>query len=167
MTDKQWATLLAIIGGETIAPLPVAFIIDSPWLPNWAGMTILEYYASEERWLETNFKAIREFPECIFLPGFWSEFGMCTEPSAFGAKSLFYENEFPSAAHRSRGTRASLCRVPRPVECGLVPDGNHRFPDGDEGRPGKSSPGISRREGFQGVRPAVPECPPHNGVADR
>ena len=97
MTDKQWAILLAIIRGETIAPLPVAFIIDSPWLPNWAGMTILDYYASEERWLEANFKAIREFPECIFLPGFWSEFGMCTEPSAFGAKCLFYENEFPFA----------------------------------------------------------------------
>jgi uroporphyrinogen decarboxylase len=60
-------------------------------------MTILDYYASEERWLEANLRAIREFPECIFLPGFWSEFGMCTEPSAFGARCLFPENEFPFA----------------------------------------------------------------------
>lgn len=60
-------------------------------------MTILDYYTSEERWLEANLKAIRDFPECIFLPGFWSEFGMCTEPSAFGAKCLFFENEFPFA----------------------------------------------------------------------
>jgi uroporphyrinogen decarboxylase len=97
MNDTQWHTLLAVTRGEDVTPLPVAFIIDSPWLPNWAGMTILDYYASEERWLAANLKALREFPECVFLPGFWSEYGMCTEPSAFGAKCLFHENEFPFA----------------------------------------------------------------------
>jgi len=25
----------------------------------------------------------------MFLPGFWSEYGMCTEPSAFGARCSF------------------------------------------------------------------------------
>ena len=97
MNDTQWQALRAVIRGEKVTPLPVAFIIDSPWLPNWAGMTILDYYTSEERWLAANLKAIEDFPECIFLPGFWSEYGMCTEPSAFGAKCLFYDNEFPFA----------------------------------------------------------------------
>ncbi len=97
MNDRQWQTLQAVIRGEKVSPLPVAFIIDSPWLPKWAGMTILDYYTSEERWLGANFTAIESFPDCIFLPGFWSEYGMCTEPSAFGAKCLFYENEFPFA----------------------------------------------------------------------
>ena len=97
MNDAQWQSLQAVIRGEKVTPLPVAFIIDSPWLPKWAGMTILDYYTSEERWLAANFKAIGDFPECIFLPGFWSEYGMCAEPSAFGAKCLFYDNEFPFA----------------------------------------------------------------------
>ena len=97
MNDTQWQALQAVIRGEKVSPLPVAFIIDSPWLPNWAGMTILDYYTSEERWLAANLKAIGDFPECIFLPGFWSEYGMCAEPSAFGAKCLFYDNEFPFA----------------------------------------------------------------------
>ena len=97
MNDRQWQTLQAVIRGEKVTPLPAAFIIDSPWLPKWAGMTILDYYTSEERWLAANLKAIEDFPECIFLPGFWSEYGMCTEPSAFGAKCLFYDNEFPFA----------------------------------------------------------------------
>jgi uroporphyrinogen-III decarboxylase len=97
MNDKQWHTLLAVIRGEDVTPCPAAFIIDSPWLPNWAGMTILDYYTSEERWLAANLRAIQEFPDCIFLPGFWSEYGMCTEPSAFGAKCLFHDNEFPFA----------------------------------------------------------------------
>ncbi len=122
MLDKEWQTLLTVIRGEKVTPLPVAFIIDSPWLPNWAGMTILDYYASEERWLQANLKAIRTFPECIFLPGFWSEFGMCTEPSAFGARCLFSENEFPFA-ERAVLSLDDLSRlpVPNPRRDGLLP----------------------------------------------
>lgn len=122
MTDAQWQTLLAVIRGEKVTSLPVAFIIDSPWLPKWAGMSILDYYTSEERWLDANLRAIGEFPECIFLPGFWSEFGMCTEPSAFGAKCLFYENEFPFA-ERVIQTPEDIDRLtrPDPRRDGLLP----------------------------------------------
>ncbi len=122
MNDREWQTLTAVIRGEKVAPIPVAFIIDSPWLPNWAGMTILDYYSSEERWLAANLKAINEFPECIFLPGFWSEFGMCTEPSAFGAKCLFFEDEFPFA-EKVIHTVEDIDRLsrPDPRRDGLLP----------------------------------------------
>jgi uroporphyrinogen decarboxylase len=122
MNDTQWQTLLAVIRGDAVMPRPVAFIIDSPWLPNWAGMTILDYYSSEERWLAANQKAIREFPECLFLPGFWSEYGMCTEPSAFGAKCLFYDNEFPFAEKVIQSVE-DIDRVarPNPRRDGLLP----------------------------------------------
>ena len=93
MTDKQWQDLLRILKGEILSPLPVGFIIDSPWLPNWAGMTILDYFSNDALWLEANLKAIQTFPEIMFLPGFWSEYGMCTDPSAFGARSNFPAND--------------------------------------------------------------------------
>jgi len=48
-------------------------------------------------WFEANLKAVQRFPDVIFLPGFWSEFGMCTEPSAFGAKCTWQENGAPFA----------------------------------------------------------------------
>lgn len=122
MTDKQWATLLAVVRGESLLPLPVGFIIDSPWLPNWAGMSILDYFASGDRWTASNLKAIKEFPEAMFLPGFWSEFGMCTEPSAFGAKCLFHENEFPFAEKiiQSMDDIAKITK-PNPRQDGLLP----------------------------------------------
>jgi len=97
MTDQQWIDLKAVINGEILSPLPVGFIIDSPWLPNWHGIDILDYYSSDQLWLEANLKAIETFPEAIFLPGFWTEYGMCSEPSAFGARSAFPQNEFPHA----------------------------------------------------------------------
>ncbi len=96
MTDTQWTALREVIEGRRKKPL-AAFIIDSPWLPNWQGRTILDYFASDATWFEANKAAIEAFPDAVFLPGFWAEFGMCTEPSAFGARCSFPENEFPYA----------------------------------------------------------------------
>ena len=97
MNDQQWNTLVSVVRGETLPTLPTAFIIDSPWLPNWAGHTILDYFTDERIFLEDNLKAIRAFPETMFLPGFWSEYGMCTEPSAFGSVCMWGEDDFPFA----------------------------------------------------------------------
>jgi len=97
MTYEQWDKLLAVINGELVEPMPVGFIIDSPWLPGRAGISTLDYFSSEHKWFEANLKAVRRFPEVMFLPGFWAEFGMCTEPSAFGSKCSWPENDLPHA----------------------------------------------------------------------
>jgi len=97
MTDSQWETLLDVIKGENVDPLPTGFVIDSPWLPNWYGIKIIDYFTNDDLWFQSNLKAITDFPESIFFPGFWSELGMCTEPSAFGARCSFPTNEFPHA----------------------------------------------------------------------
>jgi uroporphyrinogen decarboxylase len=97
MTDTQWDLLKRTIKGERSEHLPTGFIVDCPWLPNWYGVTILDYFSNDEIWSKANLKAIRDFPEVMFLPGFWSEYGMCTEPSAFGARCSFPVNEFPHA----------------------------------------------------------------------
>ncbi|HEC03265.1 MAG TPA: uroporphyrinogen decarboxylase, partial [Phycisphaerales bacterium] len=98
MTPEHWEKLLAVIDGQILDPLPVGFVIDSPWLPGWAGMTVLDYYTNEQMWFDANVKAAEQFPDVMFLPGFWSEYGMCTEPSAFGAKCSWHETELPNAA---------------------------------------------------------------------
>lgn len=122
MTNEQWQRLLAVLDGEVFDPLPAAFIIDSPWLPNWAGMTIMDYYSSENKWLEANLRAIETFPNTWFLPGFWSEYGMCTEPSAFGAKCIWYEDEFPFADKISDDIdKLAQLPVPNPKSDGMAP----------------------------------------------
>ena len=113
MTDEQWQRFLAVIEGKPSERPTAAFIIDCPWLPNWAGMSLLDYFSSESMWLDANFRAIETFPEIVFLPGFWSEYGMCTEPSAFGAKCVFHENEFPFA-HKLLDMDSDFGRTPRP-----------------------------------------------------
>ena len=122
MTDQQWETLKKVINGEKIEPLPVGFIADSPWLPGWYGIKILDYFSNDELWLKANLKAIQEFPEVMFLPGFWSEFGMCTEPSAFGARCRFPQNEFPHAHPVIKSPEEiNALVVPEPETDGLLP----------------------------------------------
>ena len=122
MTDKQWHDLKAIIDGEMLSPLPVGFIIDSPWLPNWYGIDILDYFVSDELWFNANMKAIETFPDIMFLPGFWAEYGMCSEPSAFGARCTFPKNEFPHV-HKSIHAPADIDKLtkPNPDTDGLAP----------------------------------------------
>ena len=111
-----------LVRGEALRPLPTAFIIDSPWLPNWAGHTILDYFTDERIFLDDNLKAIRTFPEAIFLPGFWSEYGMCTEPSAFGSVSIWGENEFPFAKKVLHSpSEVEHLEKPDPRKHGLLP----------------------------------------------
>jgi len=122
MTHEQWEKLLAVTNGELLEPLPVGFIIDSPWLPGWAGISVLDYYSSEQLWFESNLKAVRQFPDAMFLPGFWSEFGMCTEPSAFGAKCTWQENELPYADKVVADIQAAASLAkPNPKQDGLLP----------------------------------------------
>jgi uroporphyrinogen-III decarboxylase len=123
MTDKQWNDLIAVANGKTTEnKLPIGFIIDSPWLPNWYGINILDYFTSDELWLKANIKAIDTFPGVIFLPGFWSEYGMCTEPSAFGAKCIFWKNEFPFAEKTiQQSADIDRMKAPNPETDGLLP----------------------------------------------
>jgi uroporphyrinogen decarboxylase len=122
MTPEQWDKLLAVIDGELVEPMPVGFIIDSPWLPGWAGISTLDYFSSEVMWFEANLKAVRRFPEVMFLPGFWAEFGMCTEPSAFGSKCCWQEDE-PPFARKVVGGIAQVGDLvkPNPKTDGLLP----------------------------------------------
>lgn len=113
---------MAAVEGRNNDGREIAFIIDSPWLPGWAGVSTLDYYASDDIWLKVNLMAIERFPEAIFLPGFWSEYGMCTEPSAFGARSVWYESNLPHAEKVIR-TPDDIDLLPQPnvMTDGLLP----------------------------------------------
>ncbi|MDR0814422.1 MAG: uroporphyrinogen decarboxylase family protein [Bacteroidales bacterium] len=122
MTDKQWQTLLSVIDGVSQPDIPVGFIIDSPWLPNWYGISLLDYFSNDELWLKANLAATTAFPDILFFPGFWSEYGMCTEPSAFGAKCIFWKNEFPFAGKLIHNVEdIDGLETPNPATDGLLP----------------------------------------------
>lgn len=97
MRNSHWNELKSLIEGKKLNYQPVGFIIDSPWIPGWYGISNIDFYSSDELWLKSNLKAVDTFPDVWFLPSFWSEYGMCTEPSAFGSRMIFLQNSLPHA----------------------------------------------------------------------
>ncbi len=77
MTNEQWELLVNTVRGVKPKNPVTGFIIDSPWIPGWAGVSTLHFYSSEEIWFQANKKAIETFPEIIFLPvnviNFWAK----------------------------------------------------------------------------------------------
>jgi len=97
MRIDQWDLLIRMVHGQTPETPQSGFIIDSPWLPGWFGTPTINYYTHDAIWFEANKKAVELFPQTIFFPGFWSEYGMCTEPSAFGARLIWTRDSLPHA----------------------------------------------------------------------
>ena len=76
--------------------VPVGLIVDSPWLPGYAGIDTRDYFLFPEKWLAINLGLRERFPEAVWIPGFWVEYGMAAEPSAFGVKLRFHPDRPPS-----------------------------------------------------------------------
>jgi uroporphyrinogen-III decarboxylase len=122
MRNSSWNDLIALIDGKELNYQPVGFIIDSPWIPGWYGISNIDFYSSDEQWFKSNLKAVDSFPDVWFMPGFWSEYGMCTEPSAFGSRMIFLEKNLPHAEKILSGIEgADLLPQPNVKTDGLLP----------------------------------------------
>lgn len=77
----------------------MSLIIDSPWIPGYMGIKHLDFYLDPELWFQAHLKIHREFPDIIFFPSWWMEYGMAAEPSALGAKIKFWPENTPSECH--------------------------------------------------------------------
>lgn len=77
------------------AQVPVALIVDSPWLPGFVGIDTRDYYLFPDKWLGVNKNLLTRFPHAVWIPGFWVEYGMAAEPSAFGSRVVFHADRPP------------------------------------------------------------------------
>ena len=76
--------------------VPVALIVDSPWLPGYADLHTLDFFLYPDKWYNIHRGLLDRFPDAVWIPGFWVEYGMAAEPAAFGAKVHFHDNRPPS-----------------------------------------------------------------------
>ncbi len=125
MKKVQWETLKKCAAMEKTNKIPVGLIVDSPWMPAYTGISTLDYFTMPDKWFEANMKIRRDFPELIFIPDFWVEYGMAVEPSGFGCKANFYENNTPTVNHIIPSAddmdMVDHLQVPNPKTDGLLP----------------------------------------------
>ena len=84
---------------EKLDKIPMAMIVDSPWIPGYLGIKHMDYFLDPELWFQSNKKINEEFPDIIMVPSWWMEYGMAAEPSALGAKIKFWADNTPSEYH--------------------------------------------------------------------
>jgi len=99
-----------------------ALIIDSPWLPGYAGVGTIDFYFDPDTWLRVWEKALGDLPGVAFVPGSWVELGMAAEPSGWGVPIQWSDRQPPGLNHYAGGL-ASLADapVPDPETDGLMP----------------------------------------------
>lgn len=109
-------------GAAPVDQIPIALIVDSPWLPGYAGIDTLDYFLRDDLWLEINCGLLERFPDVAWIPGFWVEYGMAAEPSAFGARVMWHHDRPPSIEPVRGGLQAMADLEPAdPQEDGLMP----------------------------------------------
>ncbi|HLF01504.1 MAG TPA: uroporphyrinogen decarboxylase family protein [Anaerolineales bacterium] len=91
-----WERFAAVARGGQADRVPIALIVDSPWLPGYAGVDTLDYFLKTDQWLRINRDLLTRFPDVEWIPGFWIEYGMAAEPSAFGARIMWHHDQPPS-----------------------------------------------------------------------
>ena len=95
MKKEHWEIVKSIAAGKSTA-VHAAFIVDSPWIPGYLGISTLDYLSIPEVWFRANVEVMHRFPEAIFLPGFWVEIGMAAEPSGYGCRFSLFADRPPS-----------------------------------------------------------------------
>ena len=95
MNDKQWSIFNSVIKREN-KDLQVGLIVDSPWMPGYCGITNIDFYVRPEQWFDSYLKIKADFPDILFLPDWWAEYGMSTESSGFGCRIDFYDDNLPA-----------------------------------------------------------------------
>jgi len=125
MTKEKWNLFKSIIKGEE-SDLHVGLIVDSPWMPGYCGISNIDFYARHDEWFNAYIKIKKDFPYILFLPDWWAEYGMATEPSGFGVKFTFYDDNLPGVHPMIEDSDdaediISALKSPNPKKDGLMP----------------------------------------------
>ncbi len=104
MRSEQWEIFKKAAKRQPAGHVPVALIVDSPWIPGYLKIGHLDYFLDPELWFQSNLRIMQEFPDVIFFPSWWIEYGMATETSAFGSRIHFWHDQPP-------GQSATLLRL--------------------------------------------------------
>jgi uroporphyrinogen decarboxylase len=110
---NPWQRFAAVARGGQADRVPVALIVDSPWLPGYAGIDTLDFFLDQHRWFDIHHGLLARFPEVAWIPGYWVEYGMGAEPSAFGAR-LAWHHDQPPAIEPLPGGLGQLLNSPAP-----------------------------------------------------
>lgn len=99
MRQEQWNQFKAAAKRQPGAGIPLAMIVDSPWMPGHLGISHADYYFDPKVWFDAKRRVIEEFPDVTFFPSWGAEIGMAAEPSTLGVHIRFMPGQTPGEEH--------------------------------------------------------------------
>ena len=96
MRQQQWDAFRKAAKRQPVDPVPLALIVDSPWIPGYLGINQLDYFLDSEVWFQANLRVAEEFPDVTLFPSWWIEYGMAIEPSSMGSRITFLPDQPPN-----------------------------------------------------------------------
>jgi len=128
MRADQWTAFRKAAKLEPGGAVPVAVLMDSAWLPGHLGIGHLDYYLDPDLWFRSNLRVMEEFPNVIFFPSWWVEYGMANEASALGSRIVFRSDKTPDPLpflHRLEDVES--LKPPNPTTDGLMACAIHHY----------------------------------------
>ena len=62
MLPHQWEAFKRAARLEKLDKIPMALIVDSPWIPGYLGINHMDYDLDPELWFQSNIKIHEEYP---------------------------------------------------------------------------------------------------------
>jgi len=94
--NQEWDNFKIAARLGTPPKVPLGLIVDSPWLAGHVGLHTVDFFLHPDKWFQAHWDLAIRYPEVVWIPGFWVEYGMAVEPSAFGVRIHWHDNRPPS-----------------------------------------------------------------------
>lgn len=121
MANQAWDDFLIAARGGEPPRTAVALGISSGFVPHAFKINTLDYFMYPDRWLNANLTLMARFSDLVMFPGLWVEYGIASEPSAFGTRVLWKAHEPPAVRPLTLPPeRWGSLRTPDPHADGLM-----------------------------------------------
>jgi uroporphyrinogen decarboxylase len=94
--DSQWSEFTKAARFEQTEHIPAGFIATGSKLPRFVGINTLDFYTFPDEFFIAHFLLLDRFPDAIWLPGFWVEYGIAADTSDCGAKVRHHPDKLPT-----------------------------------------------------------------------
>jgi uroporphyrinogen decarboxylase len=75
--------------------VPVSLLASARLLSRFYGIRVFKFFHDPKLMLEATLHTMRRFPDIVFFPGLWADYGIVVEPSAFGSRIYWPEDFVP------------------------------------------------------------------------
>ena len=121
-SERAWDNFLTAADGRLPNTVPVALGADCAFIASALDMNVLDFFMYPDRWLNAYLTLTARFPEVVFLPGFWVEYGMAARTERVRSVGVLAARSGPGhpPAESTAGRLVSICRAPIHTADGLM-----------------------------------------------